>query len=360
MAIIHSERNHGENMHKDMIWVSSRMNRLSLVLLCWAWAGLILLGDASAGFADYGPLQTTNRFPLHLMFLTSQPVQADLPPDSGIEGSLSVDYSNTFFNQSNDTWDVLMDMEMMVVDVSMIYALTSRWGLKVDLPVVSMNDGFLDVFLGNYHDAIGVGDYGRESRPSNSFGYRVSKDNQLWIEGESGDFQLADITVSVQYELFHRSTDQDVASSLLLSVKVPTGDETLGFGSGAFDLGLYWPTQWSGKPWSFYIMPGVALIGEPDTRGADVTARNSYALFVGLAYDYSERWTWLAQINYYSSPIEETGLSDLDGGAFELDVGFHYQIRSGWILEFAFAEDLTRAVPDFNLHLGLCWSLHSD
>ncbi len=322
----------------------------------WLLVGMLVLCLDSPAPADHGPMQTVNRFPLHLMFLKPRPVKAQLPAAGEADMSLAVEYSNTFFKQRNAQWDVLMDMEIMVLDISMVYGVTSKWAARLDLPLVSMNDGFLDGFLGNYHDAIGVGNYGRESRANNTFGYQVLKDGRLWLEGESGAFELTDITLSAQYALIDRSPKSGLASTLLFSVKVPVGDESLGFGSGAYDMGIYWPSQWSGEPWSFYVMPGAAFIGDPETSGADVAARNSYALFGGLAYDYNDRWTWLGQLTYYSSPIEMTGISELDDGTLSLDLGFHYQIKPGWIVEFAFVEDLTRAVPDFNLRLGLRWT----
>lgn len=332
---------------------------LKTLLKGCAIAMALLMWTFSPACADYGPLQTTNRFPLHLMFLKPRPVNADLPPEGEAEATFAVEYSNTYFQQENSRWDVLMDMEMLVVDLSVIYGVTSRLACKIDLPVVSMNEGFLDDILGDFHDLIGVGNYNREDRPSDTFGYRVTKDGELWVEGDNGASKLADATVSAQYALTRPRSSGNAASSLLLSVKVPIGDEELGFGSGAFDFGIYVPIQWSGKLWSFYLMPSMAIINDPKTGSADVKARNSYGLFGGVAYDYSERLTVVAQLNNYSSPIEKTGISDLDDGTAELDVGFHYRIESGWIVEFAFCEDLTMAAPDFNVRLGLRWTTKS-
>lgn len=314
---------------------------------------LLLVWTVAPAFADFGPLQTVNRFPLHLMFLKPRPVDANLPRQGELEAAFAVEYSNTYYQEQNNHWDVLIDMEMMVVDLSMVYGIAPKLAFRLDMPFVSMNDGFLDGFLGNYHDFIGVGNYDREDRPGDTFGYRVSKDGELWIDGHSGALQGADVTVSIQYALTGADDRQAMASALLLSIKAPTGNEALGIGSGANDLGLYWPTQWAAKPWSFYVMPSIALIGDPHTLGADVSARNSYGIFGGAAYDYSERLTLLAQLIYYSSPIEETGISSLDDGTLGLDVGFHYQLKNDWIFEFAFCEDLTRAAPDFNLRLGV-------
>ena len=249
-----------------------------------------------------------------------------------------------------------MDMEMLVSELSLVYGVSSRVALRLDLPFVSIGGGFLDGFLENFHDALGTSNYGREKRPKNTFEYRVAKDGRLWMQADEGAAQLADITVSTQIELIGSAADHKMTGSLLLSLKLPAGDQSRGLGSGQFDAGIYVPMRWSADPWSIFVMPGAALIGDPDTGGAEISARNSYSLFGGVAYDYSSISTWLVQLNYYTSPIEETGLDALDKGALELAIGFHHRLTDSWIVEFAFCEDLTLALPDFNLRLGIRWT----
>jgi hypothetical protein len=334
---------------------AGRIGRYRRGSLLAALGLLMVLATGIRARADFGPLQTTNRLPLHLLFLKPRPVPADVPTRGDLEATLAAEYSNTFFDHRNDRWDVLMDMEMLVTEVSLVYGLTSRSALRLNLPFVSTGGGFLDGFLGNYHDAIGVGNYGREQRPENDYAYRVTKDGLPWIQGEQETLQLTDITVSAQYQLMKARGSLKMSGSLMMSLKLPTGNPDRGLGSGAFDFGVYMPMGWSAAPWSLYLMPGAAIINDPHTRGARISARNSYALFGGVGYDYSARTTWLVQLNYYTSPIEKTGLEDLDRGALELDVGFHRLLAENLLMEFAFAEDLTRALPDFNLRLGLRW-----
>lgn len=320
-------------------------------------AVLIVLIISGLVCADPGPLQTSNRFPLHLLFLKPRPMSADLPAAGEFDASLAVEYSSTYFQQRNDRWDVLMDLEMTTLEISMVYGISSRIAVRMDAPFVSLQGGFLDGFLENYHDILGVSNYGREKRPKNDFAYRVFKDGRLWIQGEEGTLQMADMVVSTQLELFRQTAGaRQMAGSLLLRFKLPTGDKGHGLGSGEFDTGLYLPVRWSSSPWSLFLMPGLAFIADPETGGADISARDSYSAYAGLAYEYSPHTTWVAQLNYYSSPIEETGLDELDKGALELAIGFHYLLTDSWRAEFAFCEDLTRALPDFNLRLALGWT----
>ena len=137
-------------------------------------SGLIMVSTANGrACADFGPLQATSRFPLHLLFLKPRPVPVHVPARGGVEAAVAAEYSNTFFDHRNNHWDVLMDMEMLVAEISLVYSPASRTALRLDLPLVSMGGGFLDGFLENYHDALGVSNYGREKRPKNEYAYRV-------------------------------------------------------------------------------------------------------------------------------------------------------------------------------------------
>ena len=317
--------------------------------------GIFVLANTD-GFAEFGPLQTMNRFPLHLLFLKPRPVSGELPAYGTLETTMAFEYSNTYFDYENHHWNVLMDMEMMVSEFCFTYGIQSNIAIGFEVPLVSMSNGFLDGLLENYHDTIGVSNYHRENRPKNDFAYRLKKDNALLLQGETGNFEIADVTAFVQYKLLKSTQNCPVKGSFLSRVKLPLGDQNKGLGSGQFDIGVYLPIKYAKKKWSFFFMPGVAYIGDPEMGNIDWSARNSYSLFGGVAYEYSAGTTLLAQLSYYTSPIEKTGLNELDRGALELDFGFHHQLNNELMLELAFCEDLTLAVPDFNLRIGFCWT----
>jgi hypothetical protein len=332
-----------------------------LGLLCCAVIGIvIMLVAVSYANAGYGPLQTTNRFPLHFVVLTPRAVDAELPEQGVWEATLALEYSNTYFNFRNPRWDLLIDMEVLVADLSLVYGFSEKFALRLDLPLISMQDGFLDGFLQNYHDFLGVSNYDREERPKNHFAYRAVKDGKLWIQGDAAAFQLGEARFSTQFSLPSLIiAGHPLSSSFLATLKIPTGDAGNGLGSERFDVGFFLPIHWKGSRWSAHVMPGAIWIDDPETLGAQVSARNSISLLAGTAYEYNDKWRWLAQLNYYTSPFEKTGLDELDDGALELTFGFQRALSSSLYWEFAFGEDLTLAVPDFNIRLGMTWRFNS-
>ena len=132
----------------------------------------------------------------------------------------------------------------------------------------------------------------------------MSKNGLTWLNGDAGELRWADMTVSGQMSLFKLGVSSKWSGTLLASIKLPIGDESLGYGSGRLDAGIFLPTQWDGQKWSLYLMPGYIWHSDPETQGADVSARNSFSMFGGIAYVSSERWRWFVQLNYSSSPIE--------------------------------------------------------
>jgi hypothetical protein len=314
----------------------------------------ILLGTAATAWTEYGPLHTINRFALHMLVLTPRPVSAELPGQGNVEATLAMEYGSTFYDYRNERWDLLIDMEVLVAELSMGYGVTDKLAVRLDMPMISMGGGFLDGFLQNYHEALGVSNYDRESRPDDDFAYRVTKDGQLWVQGQSDALRLGDVRLSGQFALARLTLGgYPLNRSVLATIKLPTGDARASMGSGNYDVGLFLPMQWDGMRWSFYLMPGAMWINDPQTLGARVSASNSAGCCAGAAYRWNDRWRWLGQLNYYSSPFASSGLNELDSGALVLSFGFQRTISKALYWEFAFCEDLTRTVPDFNIRLGI-------
>jgi hypothetical protein len=139
--------------------------------------------------------------------------------------------------------------------------------------------------------------------------------------------------------------------SLLYQIQLPSGEEKSGFASGSYDHRLMLPFAHTHNRLKIFLTPGVHLPGKPETVAADIHTRPFASLLLGTAYAYDSELTLVVQLNGYTSPLERTNIPKLDDGSLELGLGFHYRFSRGLGMEFAFTEDLTRAAPDFNLHL---------
>ena len=340
-------------MHNVLKRYHYRRRRLLTALACWV---AICPAAIASHVEDPGPLAFQNRFPLHFLFLTPRPASPVIPRNGQWHAAAVLEYTSVNFDHRNGQWDFVMDMELATLNVAFALGLGDRLAVSFEAPLVTMQDGFLDGFLETYHDTLNVSNYGREDRPRDTYGYVIRHDGEVWIDSRTTGWSLADSTLSLDFALPRPSASGHLYGKLMGRVKLPVGDPDLGLGSGQMDIGIYWSAGWNSGRWSFYLMPGYAWIADPDTRGAEIQARNSMGLFLGAGFHYNERWRWVAQINGYSSMVETTGISELDNGSVQLDIGFRYRIRPNWHLLFSFAEDLTLATPDFTLRAGMTWT----
>ena len=319
----------------------------------------LMISEGHAG-SEKGPLHVTNRFPPHLLFLKPVPDSPRTLPGNSFEMSLSADYSSTFVNETSEERSVLADMEMSVSELSVRYGATEYLSLSADIPVFSMNAGFLDGFLADFHKTLGVGNYGRETRPEDAFAYSLKKNGKEQFDAESGGLHFGDISLSAKLSLmdekngilksgssYSRFFPESIALSYIL--KLPVGSKDRGLGSGGFDHGLFLLSQFRLFPsLLIYLNPGILLLSDPEV---DLSFSNKiFAFFWGGEYLLNESWSFFAQWNYYTSPFENTGIRQLDEDSLELQSGFSCALTQSLNFEFAFCEDLTRSEPDFNVH----------
>jgi hypothetical protein len=318
---------------------------------------MILLPVNCGAERQIGPLGVLNQFPPHMMFLTPRPHSPQTISAKRFSAALSFDYFSIYSNAFSSDHSLLMDMEAMVLDFRLAYSLTDEFLVGIRIPMVSMTDGFMDKPLEWYHKSLGLPNYGKEERPKDEFAYNITKDGQSWFEAKEGGLNLLDSTFFTQINLIDLKKKIPTRIGLTYEVKLPVGDETSGFGSGAWDHGFFIPIQFSFSRINTYLMPGYIFIGNPKSKGADISVRDIKSFFIGGEFFYSSKLSFLAQINSYTSPIGETGIEKLDVASIELALGLRWAFSSQLSAELAFCEDLTRSAPDFNLHAMVVFKL---
>lgn len=306
--------------------------------------GLVLPGTVCAE-----PLSQSTRFPLMFMVLTPEP-QSPLLPDGRARFHFTADYSTVFMNKASDHWRVLADMEVGVITPGIELRMGERLSLGCAIPFVHMTAGFADSFLEDYHDLGNFPEYGRKYRPTNEFAYDVIKDDRLWFTPEKDGLHLADSRVSMKYLFRHTG---ELAVSGLISLKLPTGDEDHGFGSGKVDQGYFLLTQMSNEKGVLYLNPGLILPQDPETQGASIDFKTMACLFIGYEYRLNPAWSLNGQVNMFQSPLKDTGIAHLDQACVELALGATYRLRSRLVWDMSFTEDLAGPSADFTLRTGL-------
>jgi len=332
--------------------MSKTVLQIVVIVCCVCWP---VAWPCAAYGAAKGPLRVQNRHPLYLMFLTPEPDSPRLIEKEHLLVSVSADYTSLYIDEANSEWSALMDMEMTVMDLSLSYGLSSRLNIGMTFPWISMNDGFLDGPLEDYHGFTGFPDYGKDKGPVDEFGYGIFADDKPWLDAESGGLHLGDSVVSIKVQMI--DARQGLASSLQTLLKIPTGDSKHGFGSGRPDAGIVMLNRYGISPLAFYLNPGYVLLSDPETQGADVQVRDIMTLLMGIEYQADDTWSLLGQINAMSSPLGNTGIAQMDENSLELAMGLCASMSNSMVFEFAFCEDLTRTAPDFTVHAAVRWEI---
>jgi hypothetical protein len=291
-----------------------------------------------------GPLQVKNQFPLFL--------HIDAPylesASAGNSFSSSLSHSSVFMVKSSQEWSVNLDMEITELDLRYKKMIGNLAEFGIEVPVLDFGSGFMDDFLNSYHKFFGFPDYGRSTRPENSFLYEVRRNGSLVIRGENGHIGLGDIRLTAKREII----GPDPVISIRAEIELPTGDASRGYGSGSFDTGV---TLLADKRISEKIMTywnlGVVFPGK-------LKAQESIPLKIfghagaGIEADIWKHISLLAQILFQNSPFPKTEISSIDRVSALLTLGGRYS-SGRKSLEFSLTEDPnTAGAPDVTLNLA--------
>lgn len=307
--------------------------RSSIITLCF----LLFAGRALA--VSGGPLQVRNQFPLFLgaspPFLESADVRDSV--------TMGLNHASVHLLETTADWKVHLDMETTIADIRLKKRIGDRSEIGLDVPVIRPAGGFLDGPLGEWHELLGVGDYGRGERPENDFLYVIDRNGSPVIRGENGRTGLGDVRLTYKQILSAGTT----TVSVLAGVEAPTGDAKTGYGNGSIDVSaalladMHWGSVYRGYFNVGYIIPG-------DLKGFQtVPLRN--AAYGGIAFESAwwTRFSVLVQTLVQQSPLPRTGTHHVDRPAVLLTFGGRYAFPAGSV-EFSLTEDASvSGAPDF-------------
>lgn len=290
-----------------------------------------------------GPLQVRNQFPLFIN-LDSQYLETAALEDSF---SASLSHSSTFMMRNSTAWSVNIDMELTELTLRYKKNIDNILELGIDVPLLSMNSGFMDGILASYHKIFGFSDYGRSTRPKNEFLYDIRKNGSLILKGKGGRTDIGDIRVSAKKMIFN----SDPVISLKADIELPTGSASKGFGSGSIDtcIAILMDKKLSEEIKTYLnlgaIFPGNLKWQEP------MTLKNFVYAGAGVEAALWKNGSLLGQIFFQRSPFTETGISSIDRTAVLLSLGGRYSAGNN-SLELSFTEDPnTAGAPDISLNL---------
>ena len=304
----------------------------------------MFLFPSSPAFTFEGPLQVKNQLPLFMY------VNAPYLETARIENSFSASfsYSSVYIVKESAEWDVGLDMEVSELNLRLKKDIKDFIEVGVDIPIVSLNSGFMDGFLRSYHEAFGFPDYGRSMRPDNEYLYDVRRDGSLIVDGKGGRITVGDIRLSVKKPILYG----DPAISVKGDLEFPTGDAKDGYGNGSIDAGIavLFDKKLSEK---FIAYCNLGAVFPGNFKGNDTVELKDY-LYGGAGVEAClwKNLSLLGQVLIQGSPYPKTDIAALDRTAVLLSLGGRYLFGKN-SLEISFTEDpSTSGAPDFTVNFS--------
>ena len=308
-----------------------------------------------------GPLAVHNYHPLQGLFLSFPTEQAETLPRNRLKIELSFAESNTLNINSNppDIF-ILLDQEISRLALILTYGLTEALEVGVEIPFLWRHGGFLDPFIEGVEGLVGATFPARDQRPQNIVDFSILRTTDgTSLEFTTGDSGPGDIILKGKFHLVKESPGHwGIAARAAL--KLPTGDETLVFGSGHFDFGIGAVFQKSLGNFTLYGDTNLIFPGGP-LEPFDWDLRPIFSFGFAGEYRWTPRFSLLAQLGFHTTPFHDTGATSLDNGsAFELTAGFSCRIWKDLIWKLGGVENLNRpqSTPDFSVvsSLGFPWN----
>jgi hypothetical protein len=185
--------------------------------------------------------------------------------------------------------------------------------------------------------------------------YGISDRQELTFEttglSQNGHYGLGDSVVGTKY-VFLKESAQHPGIAGSFELKLPTGDETRGLGSGEFDYDLRLRAQ---KTWGWFTAignVGYTFVTDPELGGVRTPTDNVWLLTFGQEYQVARRTKLLSEI-YFISREEPGGPNRLAA-----NVGFKHKLLENLTIHAAVGKSMregNRGGPDLRAYAGLKW-----
>ncbi len=300
----------------------------------------------------FGPMRTRNQHPLYLLFFNFSGDTAEPIPQSTSQLSTRILGANSIIKKTEG--GAIVDLDLETWSVSFEY----RHGLKnseysVLVPFRVHGHGIMDNIIDKWHRFFCLPRGNRPFYPEGDFRFYIKTQDGSTFNFPSDNFSLGDIELVWKQKL---NASKKGGFAYRVGVKLPTGSEDDGIGSGApdFGVGLLWDNF--GNRFAYYANINLVILGKDGL--SSLQNNNIISGMLGVEYTWRPSLTITGQIDYSQSPFS-TKSPSADKDAVELILGFHRLYGEKFLLSGGFSEDIqTETAPDFTIIAELTWILY--
>jgi len=165
------------------------------------------------------------------------------------------------------------------------------------------------------------------------------------------EYGLSDSVVGTKY-VFFKETARRPGIAGSFELKLPTGDESRGLGSGEFDYDLRLRVQ---KTWGWFTgigNAGYTFLTDPEFSGVEQPRENVWLFTFGQEYQIAKRTRLLSEIYFVSR--EEPGAPN----RLAANIGFKQKLWDNFTVHAAIGKSVreaNRGGPDLRVYAGFKW-----
>ena len=165
------------------------------------------------------------------------------------------------------------------------------------------------------------------------------------------EYGLSDSVVGTKY-VFLKETGRWPGIAGSFELKLPTGDESRGLGSGEFDYDLRLRAQ---KTWGWFTAMGnvgYTFVTDPEFGGVTTSTKNVWLLTFAQEYQVANKTKLLSEVYFVSR--EAPG----DPNRLAANIGFKQKLRDNLSVHAAIGKSMreaNRGGPDLRVYVGVKW-----
>ncbi len=262
--------------------------------------------------------------------------------------TLSAEFAiaNVSLAQSAAQEALQLDAELQRWQLSFTKPLGDTFGLRIELPYLSVSGGQLDSFIESFHDTFGLPNGNRDLWPRDRLWIQHKYEGQLDYGLSEVQHGIGDLTLRLGTRM---GADPDFTNTLWFSLKLPTGNTDKLAGSGSTDVALSLATsQQLGTRFASQQQISLSMLGQ-GKRSVSQQETRVWSGSLGLDAMLASHWNVAVQLDGHTR-VFDSKLRAL-GSALQLSFGSRYHSRA-WTSTLLISEDIAvDTAPDVQLQL---------
>lgn len=309
-------------------------------------------GPTSAQVVTYGPLTFEEGAPLQRMSYTHATDVADPLARGQLRTEVWMGYSNIFERDSTRTHDLFLDLERLISTAGVRYGVTDALEVGGRLSWETSGGGFLDDFISNWHQSLGLGNADRAKYPSGRYIQRLrDRTGAVRLDVPQRTMGLDDVRLFAKWRALGDAGGRRVLS-LKGVARFPTQRNQVG--PQRADVALIALTRLSWGRWHLHGTAGGATVRVAAAYDG-LLRGSSWFADLALERNLTSSFSALVQYSLATPRLRGIGQPEVDGAPGNLLFGAAGRLGRSWSWDVSFQEDIPATSPsvDFTLGVGI-------